>query len=223
MNKILCDNGCGKEATYTTKGGKHQCAPHHRSCPAVLQKGFLTNMEKYGGKTPASSATVKQKMAATSLERYGVANASSSTTIKEKRKQVMLERYGVENPSYIDEVKEKISEHKTQYWNGVYQGKDFTVDGLSRKQYAHRAHQYVETQYQRYKQIIDPENKRGKHWHLDHIYSVTDGFLNNVPINIISDISNLRLISDKENYTKSKSSHKSLEALYEDYQASIKP
>jgi hypothetical protein len=220
MNKIPCDNGCGKEATYITKGGKHQCAPHHRSCPAVLQKGFLTNTQKYGGKAPASSTKVKAKMAATSLERYGVANASSSTIIKEKRKQVMLERYGVENPSYIDEVKEKISEHKTQYWNGVYQGKDFTSDGLTRRQYSHRAHQYVETQYQRYKHTIDPENKRGKHWHLDHIYSVTDGFLNNVPINIISDISNLRLISDQENYKKSKSSHKSLETLYEDFKGS---
>jgi hypothetical protein len=42
--------------------------------------------------------------------------------------------------------------------------------------------------------ILDPENKQGKYWHVDHIYSVTDGFLNNVPINVISDISSLRLI-----------------------------
>ena len=217
MEKKLCDNGCGKEATYTTKGGKHQCARHHRSCPAVLQKGFLTNMEKYGGKTPANSAAVREKMIATTVERYGVTNASSSATVKEKRKQVMIERYGVENPSYIDEVKEKISESKIQYWKEVYQGKDFSVEGLTRKQYADRAHQYAETQYQRNKHIIDPEGKRGKHWHVDHIYSVTDGFLNEVPINIISDISNLRLISDLENYRKHKSSHKSLKALYEDF------
>ena len=217
MEKKLCDNGCGKEATYTTKGGKHQCARHHRSCPAVLQKGFLTNMIKYGGKTPASSTEVREKMMATSVERYGVPNASSSATIKEKRRQVMIERYGVENPSYIDEVREQISNSKKQYWEEVYKGKDFSVDGLTREQYANRAGQYAETQYKKFKHIIDPEGKRGKHWHVDHVYSVTDGFLNEVPINIISDISNLRLISDKENYAKSKSSHKSLTELYEDY------
>lgn len=217
MNHILCDNGCGKPATHTTKSGKNQCAAHHRSCPAVLQKGFLTNMTKYGGKTPANSAEVREKMMATSVERYGVPNASSSATVKEKRRQVMIERYGVENPSYIDEVREQISNSKKQYWEEVYKGKDFSVDGLTREQYSNRAGQYADTQYNKFKHIIDPEGKRGKHWHVDHIYSVTDGFLNEVPINIISDISNLRLISDKENYAKSKSSHKSLTELYEDF------
>lgn len=174
-------------------------------------------MIKYGGKTPANSSEVREKMMATSVERYGVPNASSSTTVKEKRRQVMIERYGVENPSYIDEVREQISNSKKQYWEEVYKGKDFSVDGLTREQYANRAGQYADTQYNKFKHIIDPEGKRGKHWHLDHIYSVTDGFLNEVPINIISDISNLRLISDKENYAKSKSSHKSLTELYEDF------
>jgi hypothetical protein len=218
--KPLCENGCGREATYTTKGGKHQCRPHHRSCPAVLEKGYKTNLEKYGGKQPAASSAVRKRMAETTVERFGVANASSSAAIKEKRKQVMIERYGVSNAAHIPEARTKISSSKKEFWNGVYDGKDFSAEGLTRLQYTHRAHQYAETQYKRHQHIIDPEGKRGKHWHLDHIYSLTDGFLNDVPINVISDISNLRLISDKENYKKNKSSHKSLEALYEDYSKS---
>ena len=217
MEKILCDHGCGRTANYITKSGKQQCSPHHRSCPAVLQKGYSTNVEKYGGKTPASSAKVREKMMLTSVERYGVANPSSSNIIKEKRKQVMIDRYGVENPSHIDTVKTQLSNLRTQYWAEVYKNKDFDKDGLTREQYSNRAGQYANTQYNRYKDIIDPEHKRGKHWHVDHIYSVTDGFLNNVPINIISDISNLRLISDKENYAKHRTSSKSLDQLYEGY------
>ena len=98
-----------------------------------------------------------------------------------------------------------------------YKNKKFTADGLTKKQYIRRCQQYAGTQYQRHKEILDPDNLRGKDWHIDHIYSVTDGFLNDVPINVISDVTNLRLISSTENYKKTKNSHKSLAELYEDF------
>lgn len=217
MEKKLCDNGCGKEATYTTKGGKHQCARHHISCPAVLKKRFLTNMKKYGGKAPANSASVREKMMTTSIERYGVPNASSTDTVKEKRRQVMIERYGVENPSHLLEVKEKISTKSYQRWQDIRQSKVYNHEGLTYKMYCHRVHQYSDTQYRLYKEQIDSEGLRSKHYHMDHIYSVSEAWINDVPVNIVGDISNLRMISDKENYAKHRNSHKSLEQLYEDY------
>lgn len=218
--KYLCYHGCGQPALFQTKSGKHQCNAHHRSCPAVLEKGYNTNQQKYGGKQPAASSEVRDRMQETSKERYGVANASSSPLIKEKRKKVLNERYGVSNAAHIPEARAKISSHANERWATVYQGKEFTAEGLTRKQYSARAGQYADTQYQRHKHWLDPENKRGKHWHVDHIYSVTDGFLNNVSIDVISDITNLRLISDKENYAKNRHSHKSLDQLYEDYSTS---
>ena len=135
----------------------------------------------------------------------------------------MLDRYGVENPSHLPSVIEKLSSMRKLYWQNVYYNKDFTVEGLDRGTYGRRCHQYAETQYQRYKHLIDPESKRGKNWHVDHVYSVTDGFLNDVPINIISDISNLRLITDKENYIKHKKSEKTLVELYEGFEKSKNP
>lgn len=215
--KYLCYHGCGEPALFQTKGGKHQCRPHHRSCPAVLEKGYQTNLGKYGGKQPAASTEVRSRMQETSKERYGVINPSSDPSIKEKRKQVMIDRYGVSNAAHIPEARAKISAYIKSRWAEVYQGKDFSAEGLTRREYSHRAGQYAETQYQRNKHWLDPENKRGKNWHVDHVYSITDGFLNNVPIDVISDISNLRLISDKENYSKHRHSHKSLDQLYEDY------
>lgn len=194
----LCENGCGNQAIRFTKKGKPVCSDRPAGCPAVLKK-----------------------MQDTSIEKYGVPNASSTVEVKEKRRQKSLEKYGVDNVSKASEVKDNLSEIKSQYWNTVYSGKNFSLNGLSRKQYSHRCQQYANTQYQRYKNILDPEGKRGKHWHLDHIYSVTDGFLNDVPINVISDISNLRLISDKENYKKHKKSEKTLVELYEGFSRSI--
>jgi hypothetical protein len=214
----LCGYGCGRSATHTTKNGKHICAKHHRSCPAVLDKGYKTNLVKYGSTTPAGSESVLKKMQSTTMERYGVANISSAKKTKIKKKKKALERYGVDNVSKATAVKQLIGKKASDRWNNIYKDKNFTADGLNRKEYGSRASQYADTQYRRNQTIIDPENKRGRHWHVDHIYSVTDGFLNDVPVNIISDISNLRLITDKDNYKKHKKSDKTIEQLYEDYE-----
>ncbi len=193
----LCENGCGIPAIRFTKKGKAVCSHRPAGCPSVLQK-----------------------MKNTSIERYGVPNASSAAFVKDKRKQKALDKYGVDNVSKSEPIRLTLSKQKTDYWDEIYSGKKFTVTGLTRIAYSHRCQQYANTQYQRYKRLLDPEEKRGKHWHLDHIYSITDGFLNDVPINIISDVSNLRLISDKDNYKKHKRSEKTLAELYEGFSES---
>ena len=160
---------------------------------------------------------MREKMRATTVEKYGVENASSLEFVKQIRRKKALAKYGVDNVSKADSIKKILAEQRSEYWAEVYKTKKFTADGLTRYQYGRRCHQYAETQYHRHQQQIDPEGKRSKHWHVDHIYSVTDGFLNDVPVNVISDISNLRLISDTDNYAKHKKSEKNLDQLYEDY------
>jgi hypothetical protein len=150
----------------------------------------------------------------------GVDNSSRLASVKQKKKDSALKRYGVDNVSKSNEVRIVLADKKRAYWDKVYQHKQFSIGGLSRKQYKHRAQQHATTQYNRHKDLLDPLGIKGKDWHIDHIYSMTDGFINDVPINIISHVSNLRLISAKENYAKNKSSHKTLEALYEDYSQS---
>ena len=190
----LCENGCGNQAIRFTKKGKAVCSVRPAGCPAVLQK-----------------------MQDTSVERYGVPNASSTQKVKDKRIETVTERYGVDNVSKSESVIKTLSENRSAYWEQVYCNKNFTSDGLDRATYGRRCHQYAETQYLKHIDSIDPERKRSRSWHVDHIFSVTDGFLNNVPINVISDISNLRLISDKENYKKHKNSEKTLAELHEGF------
>jgi hypothetical protein len=54
---------------------------------------------------------------------------------------------------------------------------------------------------------------RGKEYHLDHIYSVYDGFINNIDPKIISSLPNLQIIEKKINLKKSSNSWQSLEQL----------
>ena len=69
--------------------------------------------------------------------------------------------------------------------------------------------------------LIDPDplsKPRGiTRYHLDHIYSVKDGFINEVPVEIVSHWSNLMLIPYRHNIAKSNTSWRSLDQLHELY------
>jgi len=68
--------------------------------------------------------------------------------------------------------------------------------------------------------LINPNNlKRGRNkYHLDHIYSIIDGFSNNVSPEIISSPINLRMLTENENIVKNGTSHMTLEQLYNLYE-----
>lgn len=193
----VCKNGCGKNAIRFTKKGEPVCFDRPAECPVI-----------------------KDKMQRTSLEKYGSLNPSSSPEVKEKRQQNVLSKYGVDNVSKSPAVKDKLSSLRREYWDEVYSHRSRSTEGLTKEQYRHRCQQYANTQYARFKDILDPDGLRGKHWHLDHIFSVSDGFAHDIPVEIISDITNLRIISDTENYKKHRISGKTIDQLYEDFAGS---
>lgn len=69
--------------------------------------------------------------------------------------------------------------------------------------------------YRKFKNKINPNNlQRGiTDYHLDHIYSIHDGFKNNIPVYIISDVKNLRMIKYDLNLKKGKRSDISINNL----------
>jgi hypothetical protein len=69
--------------------------------------------------------------------------------------------------------------------------------------------------YRKNKKIIDPLDLKSKFYHIDHIYSVSDGFKNNIDPKIISSVYNLRIISMKENLKKGSKSDITIELLTE--------
>jgi len=76
--------------------------------------------------------------------------------------------------------------------------------------------QVTNINYIKYFYFINPSKlERGKSkYHLDHIYSVIDGFNNHVPPNIIANPYNLKVITYTENMSKQGDSHMTIEQLY---------
>jgi hypothetical protein len=76
------------------------------------------------------------------------------------------------------------------------------------------------TSFRRHKHLIDPFNlksKDSKNYHIDHIYSIADGFRNNIDPMIVSSMVNLRVITSDENLKKSCKSDIELEDLLKMY------
>lgn len=82
----------------------------------------------------------------------------------------------------------------------------------------YKAHvsQLTEQNYRRYRNVINPKDlprKRNK-YHLDHIYSIRDGFINNVEPSILAHPTNLRMLLYRDNIVKSSNSEITLDSLY---------
>jgi len=86
------------------------------------------------------------------------------------------------------------------------------------KLYRDEVIQLTNVNYKKYKLFINPSNlKRGKKYHLDHIYSVIDGFTSGIDPNIIASPVNLQILPMRENIVKNGTSHMILEELLSKY------
>jgi cytochrome c-type biogenesis protein CcmH/NrfF len=76
------------------------------------------------------------------------------------------------------------------------------------RHYRLEVNRLTEKNYRKYKNLINPNNlprSRNK-YHLDHKYSVYDGFINKIKPEIISSIYNLQILSEHDNICKHKKS-----------------
>lgn len=75
------------------------------------------------------------------------------------------------------------------------------------KEYYRNVWSETEKTYRRWSNVLNPNRvKRGKKYHLDHICSIIDCFAEGVDPKIVGSLSNLRIISAKENMAKSSKS-----------------
>lgn len=83
------------------------------------------------------------------------------------------------------------------------------------KIYSRQVRLLSEKTFRKNKNIIDQNNKRSHNYHLDHKYSVYDGFVNNIPPYILADVSNLEILPQKDNLVKYTNSSITLDELFE--------
>jgi len=142
------------------------------------------------------------------FEKYGVENVFELSSIKIKRKKTLKEKYGDENFNNKEKTK------STRIKNGT-QINDSNIKGWL--QYKKVVTNKSITNYRNNESVINPDGLiRGmKKYHIDHCFSVKQGYLNNIPIEIISHPCNLQLLYYKHNLEKQDSCSITIEELYE--------
>lgn len=221
------------------KPGVWCCSAFISQCPANRRRNSASNK--------ARGEDWKLKSESTNLEKYGVSHAmkleskkkygAENSFAKPEFKQTMMTRYGVTNRSQIPGVGDKISEtlsaKSKEWWSerSAKQRETAEANGnwmpecdISKMyEYRYRVSYETEKNYKEHQEFINPEKhirSRYGNFHIDHIYSIRDAFLNDVPVEVVSHMCNLRMLSESDNKSKNGKSDITLEELYQRFNAS---
>jgi len=169
-------------------------------------------LEKYGSHISATDQ-YKEKLRTTSIKKYGVDHPFKSDIIKSKIKNKNIEVYGVDNVMKLSSTVEKGLRTKEERgivfkWSEE-ELKSFEV-------YRKKVTYYSNKNYMENINTINPENKTRGHltYHLDHIYPVILGFVNNIDAELISDYKNLQILPHNENRSKSDNTDMTVDDFY---------
>jgi hypothetical protein len=159
-----------------------------------IEKRKQTALSKYGS-IKNYKKIIRDSYEKSMVEKYGVTTIFEIPEFKSKRKQTLKEKYGSETYNNSDKTR------KTRIENGT-QISDDSFDGF--ENYKKIVTNRTSTIYRNNKEKINPNNleRSPKTYHLDHLYSIKQGFLNNLPIEIITHPCNLHMINYQENLIK---------------------
>lgn len=222
----ICEFGCGQEATYRFKNGKWCCSKSHNKCSAVRDQ-----MRKQPYRTTKRTEESKRKQGETSKrngstkgERNGMFGKRGKLNpfygknhTEEQCKKWKKERSNIK-------YKQLMSELMRGLWKEEWFRKTHTKYTLEEvrdlKSYYYVVWQYTRQSYREFSAFINPHNKILSYqtYHIDHIFSIIDGFRNKVDPRIIGSTVNLQVLPKLENIRKNRSSWISLKNLEEKYQ-----
>lgn len=130
----------------------------------------------------------------------------------EKAKQTNLLKYGFDNPAKSTEIRKKISQGQID--SGFATPRELRS---LRRLYQDIVIYYTKQSWLNDFDKINPERLNRSKYDLDHIYSIHQGFRDNIPAHIIGHWTNLRLISKSMNSAKGGKCHKTQDQLFEDF------
>jgi hypothetical protein len=172
----------------------------------IAEKTKQTCNERYGIDNPFQLIdNVREGM----LAKHGVANPAHLFDAMNKRTDTCRRRYGVTNPMQSESIKEK---HKS---TRIKNGNQVSDCDLSKyKIYFRECWRLSNATYNEHKHTIDPQTLRSNKFHLDHKFSIYEGFKHNVPAALIGSEKNLQILDAKTNQQKHTKSSISLDTLY---------
>lgn len=170
-----------------------------------LKKRYKTLIEKYGQEYKQKIQANREKSI---FEKYEVVNPFQIDFVNVKRKQKLKEKYGSETYNNPDKTRLTRINNKTQIDDSLINDFD---------SYKKIAINRTQTIYRNNSDKINPNKlKRGKkEYHIDHIFSLKQGFLNKIPLSIITHPCNLHMIYYKDNLIKQDSCWISINQLLE--------
>lgn len=156
---------------------------------STLREGYKSGRLKPKKWTPEESAVRYEKIRAATEEKYGVHSTLLLQEVREKQYQSKVKK-GIITP------REKRSARQLYY------------DEVSR---------LTKISWNEHFDKINPKRLNRSKWDLDHIFSIQEGFRQNIPPQVIAHWTNLRMLEPKENYSKGMRCDKTKEQLFEDY------
>lgn len=189
----------------------------------IINKRKDTYLEKYGVEHPFNSKEFQEYLKECIYLKYNVFNISHLPEIKEKISKRLIEictseemknrrnKVGVDGKTSIEKQKE------TNILNGLWISDEFKTDYQI---YLREVWKITNKQ-----NLYSLENieKRGhinynpEAYHLDHKFSIKEGFNQNIDVNIIGDICNLEMIHNKQNTTKREKCSITKDSLLKEY------
>ena len=185
----LCQNSCSIAKDNWLKSWKRGNSSNEH----IVSRN-KTVLERYGN-LEEYNKHIQKSIKESCLEKYGVEYATQTDFYKERRKKTLKEKYGSETYNNPNKTKE------TRIHNGTQINDDYIKDFLSYKKIATNR---TMTMYRNNIQFINPSSlKRGiKLYHVDHKFSLKQGYLIGLPIEVITHPVNLEMIHHKDNLIK---------------------
>jgi uncharacterized protein YlaI len=172
-----------------------------------------TSLEKFGVEHYSKTSEYLDKRTKTNMDRYGIDNPFRDIN---KIKNIFIEKFGVINPMQLEFVKQKasISQRKSMEENGnwipqkllseykIYKNKVRSLTRKNIKKLEWNGTDYYDGEY--IKENFNLHYFDDNYPTIDHKISIFQGFVDNIPAEIISSVSNLCWTKRIINIKKSK-------------------
>jgi len=178
----------------------------------IKTKRIQTSINIYGVEYPTQTAQVKITTKETNLAKYGTICPLQNQTVQSLSQETLLDNYGVNTPFQSEEIKNKI--RQTHEASGAWIREENISDWELYKKRVWQVTKNEDTS-----QLDNIENRghmknNSMAWHLDHKFSIYEGFQQSIPPIYIGRLHNLEMIPARDNIKKKNKCSISLNELY---------
>lgn len=190
---------CNRHGEFEQTPKNHLRGQNCRKCYLEDTNGKFMKEPKWRKWASNNMKRSSDKLKEGMIKKYGVEYATQSNIIKEKTRKFFLEKYGVDNPFQIDVDSRIKKARETNIKKGNWiSDEDLRPFLLYKKKVWYHTNKSILKYNASW--LLEGRSRTGNH--LDHIYSIHDGFKNNIDPKIIGHILNLQILDAKLNRSK---------------------